>query len=223
MTVQPASPPAGAERVKQLLAERHTVQQVADSTNWDRGHILAVIRGVRGWLHDPQTDKVNQFRADPQPADERPAPKTETPPTTRRLGGSVDELLAGAAELDDRVVQRELPKALEVIARLRQAVTAATTRIEAEQARAAALRVAQADFEKAQQELEDAKARLKELTAKPKACSPVKRKPETVPAPQATPQQIRDWAKKRGIECPQMGRVPIHIRQQYENENGTAQ
>lgn len=222
MTVQPASPPGSAERVRDLLAAGKTAQYAADACGWPRQHVVAFINGTKNWLYDADTDKAVQFQPDPEPKDIPAMPQTSARPTAR-LRGSVDELLADAGDLDDKAVQREHAKALEAVGRLRQAVTTVTARIEAEQARAAALRVAQADLEKAQKELDDAKSRLKELTGKTRASSPVTRKPETVPASQATPQEIRAWAKERGIDCPQYGRIPIDIRQQYENQNGTTQ
>lgn len=82
MTVQPAAPPASTEKVVQLLKDGKTSTQVADLTGWPRQRVVAVINGQPGWLLDPDTDKVTQFKRQPPAAEFRP-PDTVTIPDSR--------------------------------------------------------------------------------------------------------------------------------------------
>jgi ParB family chromosome partitioning protein len=61
---------AGAERVKQLLADGQTVERVAAECRWPRARVTAVIKDWAGWLFDYRTDKAVQLgpgRSEPEP------------------------------------------------------------------------------------------------------------------------------------------------------------
>lgn len=170
---------ADADRVREYLTAGRTVQQVADVTGLPRSAVLAVIKNTRGWLHDTDRDVAIQ-----------PA----LPDAPDAAKATVDELLGLAAGIDDKAVARELRKAVDQIARLREVVTTAAQRVEA--AREIAV---------LERRLAEAKASLKgtRRTSAPAAVG-------------ASDAEIRAWAKREGVECRPVGRLPAAIREQYD-------
>ncbi|WP_165964225.1 histone-like nucleoid-structuring protein Lsr2 [Actinomadura sp. KC216] len=174
---------ADAERVRDYLAGGKTVQNVADMTGLPRSAVLGVIKNTKGWLHDTTHDVAVQPRlAD---ADLATAP--------------IPELLKAAGDIDDKSVQRELDKANEQIARLREAAVAAVERI------AAAREVAVLE-----RRLAEAKARLKSA-----AGGRGTGRKDPAPTGGPTAKEIRAWAKKNGVDCPDRGKIPGPVREQY--------
>lgn len=171
---------ADADRVREYLATGKTVQQVSELAGLPRMAVLSVIKNTKGWLHDRERDTVI-----------RPAVTDATPDG---LGNApVEDLIAGAAGIKDKAVQRELGKTVEQVARLRQAVISSVERT------TAAREVA--DLER---RLAEAKARLKNAQGRRAAGA------------RATDAEVRAWAAERGVECNPHGRVPNRVRDQYE-------
>lgn len=226
MTITPAAPPAPADRVKQLLAAGKTTQQTADLTGWPRARVVALVQAVHGWLIDPKTDTVYQ------PGNAGMTPRLPdgiqpaaidldiTPKGSATTGkGTVDELLARAAQLDDKAVQRQLTKTTEALAALREAVRTVSARVAAEQARQAEIDEARAAVEAAEKLLAEAKARAKELG--------LKKKPTATAAPTSAPgepscKDIRAWARDAGVPCSPVGRIPADVRAEYDRAHGAA-
>lgn len=184
---------ADADRVRQLLTAEKTVQQVADLTGLPRAAVLGVLKNTKGWLHDTTRDVAYR------PADEEEEKPAEPVPLGK---APVGELLAGAVDLDDPAVQRELRKTTEQIAKLRETVTGSLERT------AAAREVAVLE-----RKLAEARARLKNAGGRRGAA-------KGGPAVEATDSEVRAWAKGAGVECNPQGRVPKKVREQYVAAHG---
>jgi hypothetical protein len=219
VTVTPAAPPAPADRVKQLLAAGKTTQETADLTGWPRARVVALVKAVSGWLINPKTDTVYQpgntgmTPSLPDGIEPAPVDLDITRRTEPARKGTADELLARAAQLDDKTVQRQLTKTIEALTALREAVRTVNARVAAEQARQAEIDEARAAVEAAEKLLAEAKARAKELG--------LKRKPASTPtqalnAGEPSTKDIRAWAVSAGVPCPQFGRVPGAVRAEYD-------
>ncbi|GAA2092439.1 Lsr2 family DNA-binding protein [Actinomadura alba] len=215
MTITPPAPPASAERVKELLEGGRTVADIATKTGWPRQRILALINGWKGWLHNHTTDIAYRPDARPAPTAGRGptlpiSPRAEVVQPHR---DSATELMARATYMtDEKVVQRELTRVTEALARLRTAVTDVDQRAEREKERKAA----QERVETLERELAEARARAKELGGK---------RPGTTPAAAvdgASPKQIRAWAKGAGIACNAQGKIRRDVVDAYNAAHGGA-
>lgn len=60
--------PAPAERVLSLLKGGKTTAQAAELAGWPRPQVVALAGRQKGWLLDPETDRVTEFRRPPVPA-----------------------------------------------------------------------------------------------------------------------------------------------------------
>ncbi|MEV4179905.1 hypothetical protein AB0J28_00480 [Streptosporangium canum] len=172
---------------------------------------------------------------------------TEPAPTTAPTEpGTVDQLLARAAQVDDRKVQTALRNTQTAITMLRERLTTVEKRAAEEAAkdkdRAAALREI-ADLETA---LAAAKSRAKQLGAKPGKATlppaepsaeasrdPAKwepgREPTATPARRYSPgvdyqpAEVRTWAKTEGYAFPRNGRfLPGPLVQEWLDAQGSA-
>lgn len=182
------APLASPDRIKQLLASGRTAQQVADLTGWPRNRVVALVTNTKGWLLDPQSDTVYQPGG------------TEAPDLL-----TVDGLLAHAAGLDDKNVQRELTKANEAITRLRASISTVTERL-AEQRRLEEERTkAVAEVSALERKLAEAKARVKAIAAGKRPA----------PAGRPAPALVRAWAAEHGVTCSPFGKVPQPVVDQY--------
>lgn len=216
----PPAPHADAQRILQLLASGRTTQQVADLTSWPRARVVALINGHKGWLLDHERDTVyqpgNKGMVPQLPEGVEPARvdiDIEAKPAPRRTG-SVDELLASAAGLDDKTVQRELRKVTEALVKLRTAVSTIQQRAEQDAARQEEIRVLTATIEVLEGQLAKNKARARELGIKRPATAA--KAPAPARAADVGPKVVRAWAAERGIECSPYGKVPQPIVDQYQ-------
>ncbi|TDD77715.1 Lsr2 family DNA-binding protein [Actinomadura rubrisoli] len=202
--------PTDAGRIRELLVTGKKVQQVADLTGWPRQSVIAVITATKGWLLDQEKDTVYQPGnagmtpqlpgTAPTPPERDQAPRADVP-----LGDApVAELLAGAADIDDKAVQRELGKATDAIARLRQVVASAQERI-------AAVR----EIAVLERQLAEAKARAK--NAGVRRASPAA---GTAPRVRASNAEIRAWAAENGIEVASTGKIARSVIEQYDAAHG---
>lgn len=224
---RPAPPPAPptpengdtmwtAEKVTQALMGGATVKETAAEADWPRQRVTALINGKRGWLLDARTDTIT-IGAGPAPAAQpEPAPEPA-------LGNSmdahdepaepVDELIAAARATGITHLTRAAHKAETAVAALREVYGAHVERERADQERAEKRQAAKDKAARFKAELEATLAELKELGGK----AP---KPKAAASSPGTPKQVRAWARENGVDCPQFGRVPQAVADQYSAAHG---
>jgi len=197
-----------------LLAQGRTIAEAAEETGLPASAVRALANGQRGWLID-QHGRVY----DPN----QPDGKVKLPDGVRDVQGkparrrttSVDELLAQAAELDDKTVQTLLKKTQDQLAKLRARVGEVRAWQEAEAQRAADLAAAERKIQELQAQLAEARARVKELGGKPS-------RPRSSAGPGRDWAAIREWARANGIDVPSRGRVPAAVVAEYAAAHGRA-
>jgi len=214
-----ADPQTAAKRVRELLAAGRTVTATAEAMSLPRSAVLAVITRTSGWLHDPATDRIIR-REEEQPAPmPKPAPETEPepepqpepeqapaeppPPTgtdTRALLSHLGSLRRELGDYHDPAVAKEVERATTALERLETAITTVQERRDVE-----------GIVTRLREELAAAEARLKGI-----------RSGKVKPRPVATNKTIRAWAAANGIACPDFGRIPASVVEQYENAHRDA-
>lgn len=201
-------------RALALLANGRTIAETEKETGLPAGAVRALVNGQRGWLvgEDGRVYDPNQ-----------PDGKVKLPDGVRGVQGkparrrttSVDELLAQAAELDDKTVQTLLKKTQDQLAKLRARVGEVRAWQEAEAQRAADLAAAERKIQELQAQLAEARARVKELGGKPS-------RPRSSAGPGRDWAAIREWARANGIDVPPRGRVPAAVVAKYDAAHGRA-
>jgi hypothetical protein len=217
-------------RVLALLAVGRTIAETAGVVRMPAATVRGLAAGQRGWLidenghvYDPGQpggkvrlpdgfDPALLGWATEQTGPEQPKRQPRTP-----VPGGVDELLAQAAELDDKTVQALLRKATEHLARLRARVDEIVAQREAEKQRAADLAAAEREIQELQAKLAQVRERAKELGAKPR-----KTPGKASTAGRGDFAAIRQWAKANGLEVSERGRVAASVIDAYNARNGEA-
>jgi hypothetical protein len=216
MTVTTGQPRPTNDDIPNILTalqDGRTAQQAADTYGWPRQRVVALINGRRGWLHDPETDRIKVFKvAEPlpapepettmptptTPADDKPAEETPEPAAAEPVGIVGLEALLRRAEASEHAATRNAgQKVRTVVEDLRQRINAeaAETRVRTEIA-----------------ELE------KQLAAKQEKLRELRPSKTTARRPASdgpTPKEVRVWAAEQGIECSPNGRVPQAIVDKY--------
>lgn len=206
-----------AAEILRLLVAGKTAQQAADLSGWPKHRVVVLIQSTDGWRYDPNKDTAYQAgtkgkapllpdgipatapRIPEMPKPAPPATPAVAPAEPAPVRNTIDALLAAAAEIEDKAVQRELGKVLEQLGRLRQTVATVTERRQAEQA-----------IETLERQLAEAKARAKELGVRRTTASPAP------PAGGPSTMDIRKWAAEHDIDCPARGKIPAAVREAYD-------
>lgn len=204
-------------RALALLANGRTIAETEKETGLPAGAVRALVNGQRGWLvgedgrvYDPnQPGGKVKLPEGAQGTQDKPGRRAAPP------GGSVDELLAQAAELDDKTAQTLLKKTNDQLAKLRARVDEVRAWQEAEAQRAADLAAAERKIQELQAQLAEARARVKELGGKPS-------RPRSSAGPGRDWAAIREWARANGIDVPSRGRVPAAVVAKYDAAHGRA-
>lgn len=214
-------------RVLALLAVGRTIAETAGVVRMPAATVRGLAAGQRGWLIDE-----NGHVYDP----EQPGGKVRLPDgfdlalldwATQQTGpeqpkrqprppapGSVDELLADAAGLDDKAVRTVLDRVRPLLDQLRDRVGEVRARLEAEAQRAADLAAAEQEIQELQAKLTEARARAKDLSGKR-----VKTGRPAAAASGGESAAIRGWAARNGIDVSPRGRIPAAVVDQYNAAN----
>ncbi|MEU4231156.1 histone-like nucleoid-structuring protein Lsr2 [Nonomuraea sp. NPDC026600] len=217
---QPITP--AYARALLLLTQGHQAKDAAAATGVALGHLVALAR-QQGW----EIHSTTQRATDPNRENFTPVLAPDLQALAAQFIGrprvvedldepaepyNASELLAAAAECDDRQVQAALDRARKAMEKLHTLFTEAEER-----------RIAAAQLEAAKQTAADRVATLKlELAAaeeKAKALGVPKRTPS---GDRERDRAIRAWAKAQNLGIGDFGRIPGHIRDQYDAAHPTA-
>jgi len=197
-----------------LLAEGKTAQEAGAATLLPLGRVVQLARR-QGWTIHPSSGLAFDVAQDdhkPVLADDIAAIASrwaDRPATViDDTEDGVDELLANARACDDRQVRAALGKAETAIGRLRELYGSAAERIAEEQAREAERLAALAEIAELERKLAGARQRAKDIGAKPAHRADQQGG--------ASAKEVRAWARERGIDVPDIGRVSRDLRDQYE-------
>ncbi|MGA4995919.1 Lsr2 family DNA-binding protein [Nonomuraea bangladeshensis] len=211
-------------RALELLTQGHDAKDAATATGVPLGRLVSLAR-QQGWAIHPTTQRATdasrddftpvlppklqalsaQFVArprvvaDPDEPDQQPYDATD--------------LLADAADCDDRQVQAALDRARKALDKLHVVYTRVEDEREAAAQREAAKRAAADRVAELEQQLAAARERAKALGATTKRTSSGDRSRDRV---------IRAWAKSQGLDIGDFGRIPGRIRDQYDAAHPTA-
>jgi WhiB family redox-sensing transcriptional regulator len=147
-------------------------------------------------LHDPSPQGETMFSTEPDNVPE-----------------SVDELLTAARALDDRKVNAALEKAETALDRLREVYGETAARIALERAAEEARSAALAEVDRLRAALAEAEKKAAEAGAKLRK-TPARKTPSASGGPSS--RDVRDWAKRQGIDVPDRGRIPGPVLAKYE-------
>ncbi|MEV5710094.1 histone-like nucleoid-structuring protein Lsr2 [Actinoallomurus sp. NPDC052274] len=230
-------------QVLQDLRAGKTVEECAQESGFSRATIIGLINGQPGLYYNEATDKLSSHpgaslsntdrpddpgepsepEAKPDP-DEEPDPDPSDPPHDAKqeefdetLLDGLKEVFAGARQIDSAQIRRSLTKAATEISKLRQLYDAwiakETAAREAERRR----QEAEAKVRRLQEQLAAAQAELRDAGGSGTG----KRGHSAISGASAS--TIRAWAKTRGIEVNERGRIPEAVVEQYELEHAGAQ
>ncbi|MFI6637178.1 hypothetical protein ACIBI7_50555 [Nonomuraea fuscirosea] len=217
---QPITP--AYARALLLLTQGHQAKDAAAVTGVALGHLVALAR-QQGWeLHS-----TTQRATDPTREGFTPvlSPKLQalSDTWTGKLRLVLDEdeqdepynaseLLASAAACDDRHVQAALNRARKAMDKLHTLFTEAEERRIAAAQLAAAKQAAADRVAELKQELAAAEEKAKALGVTPKRTATSDRERDRV---------ISAWAKAQNLDIGDFGRIPGHIRDQYDAAHPT--
>jgi hypothetical protein len=133
------------------------------------------------------------------PAAAPPSPEPQQPDP-----GIIEDLLQRA---------EAIPRLRTRAARIRELLESLAVDIEQAAAKAAEIAEAERHVAKLKEQLDTASRALRDLT-RPKAAAATNAEP--------LPSDIRAWAAEHDLECPASGRIPNHIRQQFNTARSAA-
>ncbi|NEA21559.1 hypothetical protein G3I70_08455 [Actinomadura bangladeshensis] len=207
------------------------IAEVADEHGWSAETLTALANGQRGWSIDAATGtvRIRDTTTAPPAADTNPQPAPEPEPepadpdqasapeptTAETLAGGVEQLLADARACGDKRIERAALKAQTAIGVVEALYGPWLAEQKAAKARAKELAAAEKTAAKLRAQLEEAQAKVASLKGKPARAA------TGIPsAGRERSQAIRAWAKTRGIKVNERGRIPGHVVEQYDRENG---
>ncbi|MFI6900280.1 histone-like nucleoid-structuring protein Lsr2 [Nonomuraea sp. NPDC050394] len=212
-TTQQGITPAYA-RALFLLTQGHEAKDAATATGVTLGRLVSLAR-LQGWTIHP----ANQRTTDPSREDFTPvlAPElqalSETWTGRPRIANDADEqynaseLLAAAADCDHRHVQTALDRARKALDKLHTIHTEVTERIRAAAQLEAAKQAAAEQVAELEQKLAAAREKAKALGTNTIRTTSNDRERDRA---------IRTWAKARGFDISERGRIPGHLRDRYD-------
>ncbi|MEU6713015.1 histone-like nucleoid-structuring protein Lsr2 [Nonomuraea sp. NPDC046802] len=221
-TPQQGITPAYA-RALLLLTQGHQAKDAATATGIQLGRLVSLAR-QQGWtIHSATQRATDPTRNDMTPVlaphlqalagqfTERP--RIVNDPDEPDEPYDATELLADAADFDDRHVKAALDRARQALDKLHTIYTQADEQRAAAVQRAAAKQAAADRITELEQQLAAAREQAKALGATTKRTTSGDR--ERDPA-------IRAWARSQGLPINERGRIPGHIRDQYNAAHPTA-
>ncbi|WP_433513873.1 Lsr2 family DNA-binding protein [Nonomuraea sp. CA-143628] len=215
-TQQQGVTPAYA-RALYLLTQGHEAKDAANATGVTLGRLVSLAR-QQGWTIHPATHRATDPSRDnftPVLAPELQAlsdiwtgrPRIVNDPDEQDKLYNASELLAAAADCDDRHVQAALDRARKALDKLHTIHTEVEERRIAAAQREAAKQAAADQVAELEQKLAAAREKAKALGATPK---------RTVSGDRDHDHTIREWAKAQGLPISERGRIPGTIRDQYD-------
>lgn len=194
-------------RAVDLLTKGYTKRQVMSELGVDEPWLAEAVTIVTGAPAQTATPSRPVAATAPVPAPVAAA--VPTPPPAEPTRDAIGTMLARADDSTSRAAKRTADRIRALIATLREQLeeTAEADRVAKERAEEKA-RLAE-QIAAARRALDEANAKLKALGGKTTRAA-------TAPRAASDAAVIRAWARENGVDCPDRGRIPAPVREQYE-------